>query len=175
MAPRPDEHQDQQLVGRRIRTAVIFLTIAATGTASLTACARRQPRTGSDVAPTPSTVTVAGSQLSAQARRLGSAPPPRASTQAAATAAAFAAAWTRRGLPTEQWWEADFAAKLRAVDPATLPAATAVTGPPETIGAPSAGEPVHFTVPTDAGILILTVAARDGAWRVTSSDFARYG
>ncbi|MGC9670958.1 hypothetical protein ACNTMW_30975 [Planosporangium sp. 12N6] len=107
------------------------------------------------------------------------APPPPPLAQAAATAGVFAAAWVRGGLPADQWWagvaplcEAGFAARLRTVDPANLPA-MAVTGQPVPVGAPPAAGPAVYTVATDGGILTVTVAALGGKWLVTGNDFTR--
>jgi hypothetical protein len=98
--------------------------------------------------------------------------------QAAATAAGFATAWTRSDLPANGWWagvsplcEAGFAAKLRTVDPANVPA-TKVTGPPVTASNPGEGV-VVYTVPTDGGMLSVTVAVIGGRWQVTGNNFGR--
>jgi hypothetical protein len=105
------------------------------------------------------------------------APAPPASS-AATAAAAFAAAWARPSLPAEQWWqtiaplcETGFAASLRTVDPALVPASR-VTGRPVAARAPADGLAV-YTVPTDAGALTVTVAVVDGQWLVTGNDFTR--
>jgi len=106
------------------------------------------------------------------------APPPPA--QAAQVVTRFATAWARPALPADRWWsdiapwcEQRFAALLRSVDPANIPASK-VTGPP----LPAAGgQPglITYTVPTDAGTLTVSVAALAGKWQVTNNDFRRTG
>lgn len=103
------------------------------------------------------------------------APPPG---QPAPVAAGFAAAWIRADLPADRWWsavapfcEAGFARRLRTVDPSNLPA-TRVTGTPVQVSPPVNGVAV-FTVTTDGGVLVVTVAAGNGRWLVTDNDFQR--
>ena len=110
----------------------------------------------------------------------GTRPAPPPLPQAVATATRFAAAWARPDLPADRWWngvapwcEQRFAALLRTVDPANIPARR-VTGPPR----PAAGHQpglITYTVPTDAGTLTVTVAALAGTWQVTNNDFRRTG
>ncbi|MFG3423360.1 hypothetical protein [Micromonospora sp. NPDC048063] len=104
------------------------------------------------------------------------APPPAA--QAPRVVAAFAVAWARPDLPEDVWWqrvaphcEEGFAAVLRTVDPAQVPA-TQVTGRPAAKQAPKDGAAV-YEVPTDAGTLTVTLAAVNGRWAVTGNDFVR--
>ena len=98
--------------------------------------------------------------------------------QARPVAAAFAAAWARPDLPADRWragvaslCEPGFAAALRTVDPAMLPARV-VTGAPVPVQEPADG-PAVYTVATDGGVLTVTVAAVDGRWLVASNDFER--
>jgi hypothetical protein len=98
--------------------------------------------------------------------------------QASTAVAGFAAAWVRADLPTDRWWsgvapfcEAGFARQLNTVDPANLPA-TKVTGNPVQISTPGEGVAV-YTVQTDGGVLMVTVAAVNGRWLVTNNDFQR--
>jgi hypothetical protein len=93
-------------------------------------------------------------------------------------AAGFAAAWVRGDLPADRWWsavapfcEAGFAQRLRTVDPGNLPA-TKLTGAPVQVSPPVNGVAV-FTITTDGGALVVTVAAGDGRWLVTDNDFQR--
>ena len=93
-------------------------------------------------------------------------------------AAGFAAAWVHADLPADRWWstvapfcEAGFAQRLRTVDPSNLPA-TKVTGTPVQVSPPVNGVAV-FTVTTDGGVLVVTVAAVNGRWLVTGNDFRR--
>jgi hypothetical protein len=92
--------------------------------------------------------------------------------------AGFAAAWVRADLPADKWWagvapycEAGFAQQLRTVDPGNLPASR-VTGSPVQVSPPVGGVAV-FTVATDGGVLMVTVAAVNGHWLVTNDDFQR--
>jgi hypothetical protein len=105
-------------------------------------------------------------------------PPAPPAGQASAAAAGFAAAWVRSDLPAERWlaavvpWcEAGFAAVLRTVDPANLPASR-VTGRPVAVSPPADGSAV-FTVATDGGTLTVVVAAVNGRWLVSGNDFRR--
>ncbi|MEU7935255.1 hypothetical protein [Micromonospora echinofusca] len=98
--------------------------------------------------------------------------------QAPRVVAAFAVAWARPDLPADVWWqrvaphcEVGFARALRTVDPAQVPARQ-VTGRPAVKQAPKAGAAV-YEVPTDAGTLIVTLAALAGRWVVTGNDFVR--
>jgi len=107
------------------------------------------------------------------------APAPPPTTRAAQVATRFAAAWARPALPADRWWteiapwcEPRFADLLRSVDPANIPARR-VTGPPR----PAITKPglITYTVPTEAGLLTVTVAALGGTWLVTNNDFRRAG
>ncbi|MEU1842265.1 hypothetical protein [Micromonospora sediminicola] len=97
---------------------------------------------------------------------------------AAPAAAAFATAWARPRLDAASWLKGvtplcvpRFAAQLRTVDPANLPASR-ITGRPE------ATHPVRdgggqFAIPTDRGTLLVSVADVEGRWLVTGNDFVR--
>jgi hypothetical protein len=105
-------------------------------------------------------------------------PPPPPAGQPGPVVAGFAAAWVRADLPADRWWSAvapfcdtGFAQRLRTVDPSNLPA-TKVTGTPVQVSSP-AGGPAVFTVATDGGVLVVTVAAANGRWLVTDNDFRR--
>jgi hypothetical protein len=104
--------------------------------------------------------------------------PAAPAAQAPPAAAAFAAAWTRRGLQAEQWWAQlaplctpAFAAKLRSTDPANVPASQ-VTGPPVAVRDPSEGLAV-YTVPTNAGTLSVTLTSVAGRWLASDTTFRR--
>ena len=138
----------------------------------------------------PSVATPTATQASAPAFRSGGTsepagtdagvPPDPGDPPAAAAvtvAARFGAAWVRRTLPTARWWagiaplcEPGFAARLHTVDPANIPASR-ITGPARSFTRRSGL--LAFTMPTDAGVLTVTVAALAGRWRVTGNDFRR--
>ena len=102
-----------------------------------------------------------------------------ASPPAAALNAAyrFAAAWVRGDLPRAQWYAGveplcspAFAARLRTVDPGNVPASR-VTGTART----SSSHPntVVTAVPTNGGVLSVTVTRYNGRWLVSNNAFNR--
>ncbi|MGN9774825.1 hypothetical protein ACTMS0_03445 [Micromonospora sp. H33] len=81
-------------------------------------------------------------------------------------------------MPAQAWWQGvasscdeGFAWALRTVDPARVPA-TRVTGRPVVKQAPKGGVAV-YEVPTDAGMLTVTLVGVNGRWVVTGNDFTR--
>ncbi|MEH0984715.1 hypothetical protein [Micromonospora sp. CPCC 205556] len=106
---------------------------------------------------------------------------PRAPVAAAApAAAAFATAWARPRLDAASWLNGvtplcvpRFAAQLRTVDPANLPASR-ITGRPKATY-PIRGGGGQFAIPTDRGTLLVSVADVKGRWLVTGNDFTRAG
>lgn len=106
-------------------------------------------------------------------------PPPASATTPDQVAAGFATAWVRGGLTASQWWtgikvwcEPVFAEDLRSVDPRNLPARS-VTGPPVVDTPATVDDPGVYSVPTDAGVLRVTVAAVADQWLVSDNDFER--
>ncbi|MEU7822978.1 hypothetical protein [Catellatospora sp. NPDC049133] len=105
--------------------------------------------------------------------------PPAAPAEgsAAAVAAGFAADWVADRDPVtwlqrlQAWCEPGLAQALATADPANVPA-SAVTGPPTKVDG-SAEEGLRMRVDTDAGSLVLTMAATDGHWLVSGVDFVR--
>jgi len=105
-------------------------------------------------------------------------PPPPPIGAAGPVAAGFAAAWVNASADPVQWlagvrpWCDDaLADALRSTDPTNVPARR-LLGPPRQVGG-SAEEGLRFEVPTDAGTLLLTIAAIAGRWCVSQVDFAR--
>lgn len=90
---------------------------------------------------------------------------------------AFASAWVSKAEPTSwwqqvsRWCEPALAQYLLTADPANVPASK-VTGPAVEVGG-SADEGLRFKVATNAGTLLITLAAIDGRWRVSTVDFQR--
>ncbi|WP_254877116.1 hypothetical protein [Verrucosispora sp. NA02020] len=104
--------------------------------------------------------------------------PPPPAAQAARVAARFARAWVRSDLPADEWWrqvaevcDDGFAAQLRTVDPARVPA-TRVDGGPVASKPPKGGA-AEYEFTTDSGTLTVTVTALAGRWLVTGNDFRR--
>lgn len=94
---------------------------------------------------------------------------------AASVAAGFATAWARPGASAEAWWagvaphsESGFAETLRSVDPANVPARR-VTGVPRALRGRT--DLAVFTVPTDRGVLEVTLALLDGSWKVVGNGW----
>ncbi|MFV2021724.1 hypothetical protein [Micromonospora sp. LOL_023] len=119
-----------------------------------------------------------GEQPGGDGHDVGAPVAPAPPVQAAPVAAAFATAWARPDLTAQAWWQGvaalcddGFAAALRTVDPAQVPA-TRVTGQPVVVEAPEAGAAV-YDVPTDAGTLTVTLSDVGGRWVVTGNDFSR--
>lgn len=162
-----------------ITRAVGMVTVAV-----VAGCATGPPQSSAPVSDQPTTVASATTAASAGEQpghddhdhAEPPAPPPAA--QATPVAAQFAVAWARPDLSATAWWQglaplcdAGFAALLRTVDPARVPA-TRVTGPPVATQAPADGA-AEFEVPTDAGTVTVTLAGVDGRWVATGVDFVR--
>jgi len=83
----------------------------------------------------------------------------------------FVTAWARPDLPVEAW-QADviplatptFAAQLRSVQPANVPARQVTGNPVEGTTTELAAD---VTVPTDAGALLVELALMSGTWKVS--------
>jgi hypothetical protein len=134
--------------------------------------------TPSTVAPLPPVATLPPTSAGPAGHDDEGAPPQAPAGQPGTAVAGFAAAWVRADLPADRWWsgvapfcEPGFAQQLRTVDPGNLPASK-VTGAPVQVSPPSGGVTV-FTVRTDGGVLVVTVAAVNGRWLVTDDDFQR--
>jgi hypothetical protein len=100
-----------------------------------------------------------------------------ATDRAVRVAESFATAWARPTLPATTWWrgvaayaEPGYAALLRTVDPANVPA-DRVTGAGSTVS--TADGLVVVDVPTDAGTCRVTVADTGGTgeWKVSTHSW----
>lgn len=170
------------VVNVRAQRVTVCAVGMVTAAAAVAGCATGSPpplaEQPATVASTPAAESAAGEQPGHDdhVHALPPAPPPAA--QAAPVAAEFAAAWARPDLSAQAWWEGlaplcdeGFAALLRTVDPARVPA-TRVIGPPVATQAPTDGA-ATFEVPTDAGTVTVTLAGVDGQWVATGVDFSR--
>ncbi|CRK61837.1 FIG01033472: hypothetical protein [Alloactinosynnema sp. L-07] len=169
--------------------ALIFITAAGIVIPKLTGKADRAAAesTRSNVRPTPvtrlSTPGAAPAPTAAPTSlptRLTSPPPPPSSAPAAPqaldTATRWAHAWVDHpeGTSVEQWLNRlrphtteEYLAVMAKVDPANVPA-TKVTGPP--VAKLSFEKSVEAEVPTDGGVLRITVIRTDQGWRVANYE-----
>jgi hypothetical protein len=103
--------------------------------------------------------------------------PTVAPRQATDTIDAYVRAWARPHLSHEAWLTSvllyttpEYGRILATVDPANVPATT-ITGPVTVRTSTTAA--VTADVPTDAGLLRVTVVARDSIWLVTATELQR--
>ena len=160
--------------------AALVVLIWLFGTLRPTAAADPGPASTMNPTPLPSSSvsnTMPSSMVPPVAPVTSSTPPPGpapASAGSAEVATRFVTAWARPDLPVQQWQAdliplatADFAAQLRTVFPANVPARS-VSGQ-ATVGSVSELA-ASVTVPTDAGPVLVQLAVIRDTWRVSATD-----
>ncbi|MFE9187854.1 hypothetical protein ACFYMB_31500 [Micromonospora haikouensis] len=151
--------------------------IAGVALLLLAGCGTRPPTVSSDAGPStgaPGTAAALPPEGTMAADPDGVVPavPTHADPEAVAAATRFVQAWARSGLPAGRWLAGvqplaipAYAEQLTTVDPANVPASR-ITGPGRVSSAVT--NRTEVDVPTDAGVLRVTVVRSGGRWLVAT-------